>query len=187
MRQPQFITFEGGEGSGKSTRAKQLADSLRNQGFEVVLTREPGGSPVAEKLRAFVVNETADPIDPLTEALIIMAARADHWNKIIRPSLAAGKIVICDRFHDSSLVYQGACQGVSVALLNKIYNAITGGRWPDLTYIIDVDPRIGLRRALARSGDETRFEHKSMAYHNAVRAAYLKLAQTHPRYKIIKT
>ncbi len=181
-----FITFEGGEGTGKSTQAKLLHDFFVEDGFDVVLTREPGGTPLAEEIRKVLLTGEPGKMDAMTEALMYLAARADHWARKIKPALDAGKIVICDRFHDSSLVYQGICKGVDIGLLNVIYNGITNGRVPDRTYLIDLAPEVGIARSLARGNSETRFEKMQLAFHEKVRNAFLELAHQYPdRYLIL--
>lgn len=181
-----FITFEGGEGTGKSTQAKLLHDFFVEDGFDVVLTREPGGTPLAEEIRKVLLTGEPGKMDAMTEALMYLAARADHWARKIKPALDAGKIVICDRFHDSSLVYQGICKGVDIGLLNAIYNGITHGQVPDRTYLIDLASEIGITRSLSRENSETRFEKMNLEFHEKVRNAFLELAHQYPdRYLIL--
>lgn len=179
-----FITFEGGEGSGKSLQASLLKDFL---GDRAVLTREPGGTPLAEEIRRTLLIGDPDKVSPLTEALLYMAARSDHWENSIIPHLKHSKIVICDRFHDSGIVYQGVCKNVSIELLNTILSHITNGRLPDRTYLIDIDPQIGVARSLGRKGNiETRFEKLDISFHEKVRQAFLDLAnQNSERFLVI--
>ena len=180
-----FITFEGGEGSGKSTQAKLLCDYLVGHKYEVVLTREPGGTILAEKLRNLVVKSRENDLQPITEALIFLAARSDNLFHTIEPALEQGKIVICDRFHDSSLVYQGICQCVDLNLLNTIYSSINCGVYPDITFILDIDPKIGLCRSFSRNNSDTYFEQKTLDYHQRVRSGYLELSNTSNRYCVL--
>jgi dTMP kinase len=174
----RFITFEGGEGAGKSTQARRLADRLREQGLEVVLTREPGGSPGAEALRALLVEGDADRWSPLSETLLMYAARADHLQRTIRPALARGAWVICDRFLDSTRAYQGA--GAPAGLITALEGSVIGEYWPDLTLMFDLPVETGLARAGARAGGEARFESKGLAFHQALRAAFLDIACGEP-------
>ena len=181
-----FITFEGGEGSGKSLQVKLLGKFLESIGKKFELTREPGGTPLAEKLRYIVLTGDADKLDPVTESLLYLGARSDHWVRKIKPELDAGKTVISDRFHDSSIIYQGFCKGVSIELLNSIFLAITNGRIPDRTYLIDIDPKIGVKRSMARKeNNETRFEKMDISFHEKVRENFLKLANSDKRFMII--
>ena len=176
----KFITFEGGEGTGKSTQTVLLADYLSDQGHKIVLTREPGGSDGAELVRALVVSGEAGRWSPLSETLLLYAARADHWQKVIAPALARGDWVICDRFADSTLAYQGYGHGVDRTFICRIYTAIMGERQPDYTFIFDMDPETGVHRALKRRTSETRFENLEMSFHHKVRDGFLKIARQHP-------
>ena len=173
---PRFITFEGIDGSGKSTQARLLADALRTGGTDVVLTREPGGSPGAEEIRNLLLTGDTDRWSAMTEILLFTAARRDHLEKTVLPALDAGKIVISDRFADSTRVYQGATRGdlrPTVAALHKL----TIGREPDLTFIIDMNPAIALRRGLARSSGEDRFEDMGLSFQETLRHGFLTLAR----------
>ena len=181
-----FITFEGGEGTGKSVQAGLLKDFFLSAGVDVVLTREPGGTPFAEEIRKTLLTGEPDKITPLTEALMYLVARADHWERKIKPALNAGKVVISDRFHDSSVVYQGICKGVDINMLNMVYSYITNNQEPDRTYLIDLEPEIGLARSLARDNSETRFEKMDISFHRKVREAFLELAHKYPnRYLVL--
>ncbi|MFG1179559.1 dTMP kinase [Xanthobacter sp. DSM 14520] len=181
MTQGRFITLEGGEGTGKSTQARRLAAHLRTLGHTVVETREPGGSPGAEAVRHVLLSGAAEPLGPVAEALLFAAARTDHVQTLIRPALAAGTIVICDRFIDSTRVYQGAVGQVAPPLLDALEEMATGGTRPDLTLILDVPPETGLARAAARgNGDLDRFEKEGAAYHAAVREAFVARAAQAP-------
>ncbi|MDR2074852.1 MAG: dTMP kinase [Holosporales bacterium] len=181
-----FITFEGGEGSGKSTQSQLLAQTLQEEGCDVILTREPGGTSGAESIRKLVLTGNEDRWAPVTEALLYLAARADHWYRIIKPSLDAGKIVISDRFQDSSVVYQGLCKGVSVDFLNRIYQYITSGIFPDRTYLLSVSPEIGVKRSISRkNNEETRFENMYIDFHKSVFQNFLKIAEENSRFLVV--
>lgn len=174
--QGRFISFEGIDGSGKSTQARLLAERLRNAGREVVLTREPGGSPGAEEIRALVLQGDPDRWSAETEILLFTAARRDHLERTIRPALAAGKVVICDRFADSTRMYQGLSRGDLRDTVDRLH-ALMIGLEPDLTILIDMDPAEGLRRALSRKGIEERFEGFGEDLQSAMRAGFLALAE----------
>jgi dTMP kinase len=174
-----FITFEGGEGSGKSTQARRLADRLELMGKEVVLTREPGGSPGAEAMRHLLLGGVIKPLGPEAEAIVFAAARDDHVSTLIRPALARGAWVICDRFIDSTRVYQGALGNVDHRLIRGLERLVVGDTMPDLTIILDVAPEIGLSRA-ERRGSADRFEAEDMEYHRLLRAAYREIAEREP-------
>jgi dTMP kinase len=176
-----FITFEGGEGSGKSTQAKILATRLRDNGHEVVLTREPGGSPGAEAIRALLVTGEAERWTPLTETLLFLAARADHVAKVIAPALEKGAVVICDRFVDSTFVYQGIARGLGTTVLRGLLASVPNMPTPDLTFILDIDPREGLKRSAARANGENRFEKFDTRFHDALRAAFRDIASAEPQ------
>lgn len=175
-----FITFEGGEGAGKSTQIRRLAERLRAGGQDVVLTREPGGSPGAESIRELLLNGETDRWSPLTEALLMNAARRDHIERVIAPALARGAVVLCDRFADSTRAYQGAGGAVDTAVIAQLEAAVVGDMRPDLTLIFDLPVEEGLRRALSRNGGEERFEAKGAAFHQRLRAAYLEIAAAEP-------
>jgi dTMP kinase len=172
-----FITFEGIDGSGKSTQARLLAEHLRSAGAEVALTREPGGSEGAEEIRQLLL--TGDPArwSAETELLLFTAARRDHLEKTIRPALAAGKTVISDRFADSTRVYQGATRGDLRGTVDQLH-ALMIGREPDLTFIIDMDPKIALQRGLARGSGEDRFEDFGLGFQKTLRHGFLALARS---------
>jgi dTMP kinase len=173
---PRFITFEGIDGSGKSTQARLLADALRADGTDVVLTREPGGSPGAEEIRNLLLTGDTDRWSAMTEILLFTAARRDHLEKTVLPALDAGKIVISDRFADSTRVYQGATRGDLRPTVDALHK-LTIGREPDLTFIIDMDPAIALRRGLARSSGEDRFEDMGLSFQETLRHGFLTLAR----------
>lgn len=181
----RFITFEGIDGSGKSTQARRLAETLDAQGNDVVLTREPGGSPGAEEIRRLVLEGDPDRWSAETEILLFTAARRDHLERTIEPALAAGKIVICDRFADSTRMYQGLSRGDQRDLVDKLHTLMIG-REPDLTILIDMDPETGLSRALGRQGHEERFESFGADLQYRMRAGFLDLAHASPdRFRVI--
>lgn len=171
-----FITLEGIDGSGKSTQAKMLAGRLSGRGLDVVRTREPGGSPGAEEIRALVLQGDPDRWSAETEILLFTAARRDHLEKTIQPSLDAGKIVICDRFADSTRVYQGISRGALRSIVDQLHTLMIG-READLTFIIDMDPATGLARALSRQTNEERFEGFGEDMQAKMRTGFLELAQ----------
>ena len=180
-----FVSFEGIDGSGKSTQARLLADTLRAEGRDVVLTREPGGSPGAEEIRALVLQGDPDRWSAETEILLFTAARRDHMERTILPALAAGKIVICDRFADSTRMYQGISRGDLRTLVDDLH-ALMIGREPDLTILIDMDPEAGLARAKGRDGIEERFEDFGLGLQVKMRAGFLDLAAAAPdRFRVI--
>ena len=180
MTRGRFITFEGGEGSGKSTQAGRLAERLRAQGIEVLLTREPGGSAGAEAIRQLVVNGEGERWSPLTEVLLMFAARNDHLERTIRPALAAGHWVICDRFADSSRAYQGGGGGVPQPFIEQLDRAVVDDDQPDLTLIFDLPVEEGLERAFGRGLFETRFESKGLGFHERLRQTFRDIAAHHP-------
>ncbi|QIG51333.1 dTMP kinase [Nordella sp. HKS 07] len=176
-----FITFEGGEGTGKSSHARNLAESLRKSGRSVVLTREPGGSPGAEEVRALLVTGEVGRWSADAEALLNYAARDSHLRETIRPALTRGDLVLCDRFMDSSRAYQGHAGGGDMALIDMLERSIVGRTRPQLTIILDVDPEIGLRRARGRgASDEDRFEKKGLDFHRKLREAFIQIAAKEP-------
>ncbi len=180
-----FISFEGIDGSGKSTQAKRLADALRHLGPEVLLTREPGGSPGAEEIRSLVLEGNPDRWSAETEILLFTAARRDHLEKTILPAVTAGKVVICDRFADSTRVYQGITRGDLRAKVDVLHREMIG-REPDLTLLIDMDPQTGLARAKGRQTAEERFEDFGLDMQVRMRAGFLDLAQEFSnRFRVI--
>ncbi|OYU71642.1 MAG: dTMP kinase [Alphaproteobacteria bacterium PA2] len=180
MQRGKFITLEGGEGVGKSTQIRRLIARLTEQGREVVATREPGGSPGAESIRDLVLRGSADRWSPVTETLLMYASRRDHIERVIAPALAAGKWVVCDRYADSTRAYQGAAGGVDPALIAAMETHVLEDVRPDLTLVLDLDPKIGLARAMDRAGAEMRFESKGEAFHLRLRQAFLDIAAKEP-------
>jgi dTMP kinase len=185
----KFITFEGGEGAGKSTQAKRLRERLVREGFDVLLTREPGGSPRAEAIREVLLSGAAKQYGPMGEALLFYAARDSHLELTIRPALARGRIVISDRFFDSTRAYQGAAGGVSIAALDTLERIVAGTTRPDLTLILDLPAEEGLRRALARNADDggraDRFEVMKLRFHEELRREFLEIAKAEPRRCVV--
>jgi dTMP kinase len=184
----RFIAFEGGEGAGKSTQIARLADALTRQGETVVVTREPGGTPGAEEIRALFVQGGTGRWTVETDVLLVCAARADHVARLIRPALEAGKTVLCDRFVHSTLAYQGHGKGVPMDRLLALHDFATGNLWPDLVLWLDLPVELGLsrstKRAAAQQADlpqEQRFEALGLAYHEKVRAGFASLAAADPR------
>ncbi|KIC42119.1 thymidylate kinase [Ruegeria sp. ANG-R] len=171
-----FLTFEGIDGSGKSTQARLLAEHLRREGRDVVLTREPGGSDGAEEIRSLVLQGDPDRWSAETEILLFTAARRDHLERTIEPALAEGKVVICDRFADSTRMYQGLSRGDLRGLVDQLHKLMIG-REPDLTLLIDMDPETGLSRAKGRQGAEERFEDFGLDLQQQMRAGFLGLAE----------
>lgn len=180
-----FLTLEGGEGAGKSTAARFLAERYRAQEREVVLTREPGGSPLAEAIRGLVLSSWDEGVSATTEVLLMFAARAAHLQATITPALARGAVVICDRFVDASWAYQGAGRGVSAEHLTQLETMVLGALRPTRTLLFDLSPELGLARARGR-GDTNRFEAETLDFQRRVRQAYLdRAAQAPHRYRLI--
>lgn len=177
-----FITFEGGEGAGKSTQVEALAAQLRDDGREVVVTREPGGSPGAEAVRHVLLSGAAEPFGPAMEAILFAAARSDHVEQVIRPAIARGAVVLCDRFVDSSRVYQGVTGNLKGDFMESLERVTVNGMMPDLTIVLDIDPEEGLRRAGARRGSDApdRFEKETLSIHRRRRKAFLAIAKAEP-------
>ncbi len=180
-----FITLEGPEGAGKSTNRDYLAQCLRDRGLNVVLTREPGGTPLAERIRDLLLTPADEPMSSDTELLLVFAARAQHLAQVIRPALARGAIVLCDRFTDATYAYQGGGRGQSVQRIEQLEYFVQGDMRPDLTLIFDLPVEVGLSRAAAR-GRLDRFEQEGLEFFEAVRSAYLDRARQAPqRYRVI--
>ncbi len=180
MTHGSFITFEGGEGTGKSTQVARLVARLRARDLEVVQTREPGGSQGAEEIRNLALNGDAGRWSPMTETLLMYAARSDHLERTIRPALEAGRWVVCDRFADSSRAYQGAGGGTPAEFIETLDAAIVGATQPDLTLVFDLPVEVGLERAFGRGLFETRFESKGLEFHERLRRGFLDIAAAHP-------
>jgi dTMP kinase len=178
-----FITFEGGEGTGKSTQAKLLVARLKSLGIDALLTREPGGSPGAEAVRHVLLSGAAKPLGPYAEAILFAAARDDHVRSTIKPALEQGTWIISDRFADSTRVYQGALNNIDPKLIRRLERITTGDTQPELTFILDLPAEIGLARAAKRRGSagSDRFEAEGLAFHKNLRQAYLELAEQEPK------
>ena len=176
----RFISFEGGEGAGKSTQARMLRGQLESRGRSVLLTREPGGSPGAEEIRKLLVEGEPERWTPLAETLLFLAARADHVARVIEPALRNGSWVISDRFADSTFVYQGIARGLGIEAVRRLQQAALGGFAPDLTIILDIDPSAGLMRAGRRGEGENRFERFDDGFHAKLRAGFLSIAADEP-------
>lgn len=183
MSRGLFISFEGGDGSGKTTQFKLFAEYLRDKGFDVVVTREPGGTRISEKIRSILLDPECTEMADKTEAFLFAASRAQHVDELIRPSVEAGKIVLCDRFVDSSIVYQGFGRGLgdSVKAINEY---AVGGLYPDVTFLLDISPEEGRKRN-GRTGKDDRLEKQSLEYHTMVFEGYRKLAAAEPERFIV--
>ncbi|APU29764.1 dTMP kinase [Ectopseudomonas alcaliphila JAB1] len=180
-----FITLEGPEGAGKSTNREYLAERLREQGIDVLLTREPGGTPLAERIRELLLDPSDEPMAADAELLLVFAARAQHLQQVIRPALAKGSVVLCDRFTDATYAYQGGGRGLSIKRIAQLEQFVQGELRPDLTLIFDLPVEIGLARAAAR-GRLDRFEQEGRGFFEAVRQAYLQRAEQAPqRYRVL--
>jgi dTMP kinase len=180
MTQARFITCEGGEGAGKTTQLRLLIRAMQQADINVIASREPGGSQGAEAIRSLVVTGAVDRWHPATEALLFMTARYDHLETLIRPALATGKWVVCDRFYDSTYVYQAEAKRVGGAWLDALYHHLYGAFTPDLTLLLDIPVEVGLARAHARVGNETRFEQMGTEFHETVRQGFLIRAANDP-------
>ena len=177
MERGQFITFEGGEGTGKTTQAERLSKTLNEMGYETLLTREPGGTFGAEAIRDLVLSGTQDRWSGMTELLLMYAARVDHVEKLIKPALERGVWVISDRFADSSMAYQGYARGLGKDRVKALHDAVMGGFEPDLTILFDMDPVLAMRRVETRGEDLSRFDAESMEFHNNLREAFLEISK----------
>jgi dTMP kinase len=185
MNRGRFITFEGGEGTGKSTQVRLLINHLKQAGADVVQTREPGGSPSAEEIRALLVTGAADRWSPMAETLLFYAARVEHWRQVIEPALARGAHVVCDRFADSTMAYQSYAGGLDRRWIDDLHRATMKGADPDLTLILDLPVDQGLSRAAARRDDETRFERKGREFHERLRQGFLDIAKHAPKRCVV--
>ena len=172
-----FITFEWGDGSGKSTQVNLLKDYLENLNFETIKTREPGGTPSAEILRDLLTTGEVEKWTPMSEALLMWASRYEHLIQVIEPALNSGKNVICDRFYDSTYAYQGVAHNLGIDKMEKLKKIIIGDIEPDITFVLDIDPKVGLKRSLDRSNQENRFESYNIDFHNKIRSAFLEIAK----------
>ena len=182
-----FVTFEGGEGSGKSTVLKQVNEILLSEGHSTLLTREPGGTPISEQIRNVILDKANTSMDPRTEALLYAASRRQHLVEKIWPALKEGKIVLCDRFFFFSLAYHGGARGLGMDEILEVNRYATEGQFPDITLFFDLDPSIGLQRIAANAGREVnRLDLERMTFHEKVRASFQKLASLYPeRYVTI--
>jgi len=187
-----LITFEGIEGSGKTTQIKHVARFLNEKGHDCVITREPGGTEIGKKIRSILLDPNTKGIDPLAEFFLYAADRAQHLKEIVNPCLSLKKTVLCDRFFDATVVYQGFARGLDLELIHRVHRFILKDLRPDITILLDLPPEIGLSRAWAqikngtRIGFETRFENEKLVFHETVRSGYLKLASLEPqRFKVV--
>lgn len=183
-----FITFEGIEGCGKTTQIRLLAERLRRNGLELLVTREPGGCPIADAIRSILLHPDSRALVPRAELLLYAAARAQHVDEVIRPALARGTLVLCDRFIDATVAYQGGGRGLDPALIASLNTLATDGLLPDLTLLLDMPAEEGLQRARQRNTatpEEDRFERESLAFHRRVRDEYLQLARQHSRFMVM--
>lgn len=176
----KFITLEGGEGAGKTTLIEGLKGALERDGFTVIKTREPGGTPNAEAIRELLLSGDVERWSPVSEALLFYAARVDHVERVIRPAIERGDWVLCDRFADSTRAYQGAAGGTDRSRLDTLHKVALGDFEPDLTLVVDIDPNVGLERTWARGEKETRFEAKGSVFHERLRQAFLNIAAAEP-------
>ena len=187
-----FITLEGIEGSGKTTQIGRLVEFLEDRGIECVTTRQPGGTLIGENIRSILLDPANSALAPMTELLLYMADRSQHIYELIRPCLQAGKTVICDRYFDATVVYQGFARGLNFELIQQLHQILFDDLKPDVTLLLDLAPQVGLQRAWQqlnngqRSGLESRFEAETVAFHEKVRAGYLELARLEPgRFRIV--
>ncbi|MEK6697615.1 MAG: dTMP kinase [Nitrospirota bacterium] len=186
-----FVTFEGIEGSGKSTQIGLLADYLTASGRPVTLTREPGGTPIGDQVRKILLDPASKGLDPVAELLLYAASRAQHLREVILPALEKGRVVLCDRFSDATLAYQGHGRGLDIDMIRALDRIVTGGRRPDLTILLDIGAAAGLARARGRNSSrelehEGRFENEETAFHHRVREGYLALAKEQPeRFRVV--
>jgi dTMP kinase len=187
-----FITLEGIEGSGKTTQIGRLVEFLEDRGSECVTTRQPGGTRIGENIRSILLDPANSALEPITELLLYMADRSQHIYELIRPCLKAGKTVVCDRYFDATVVYQGFARGLNIELIQQLHQILFDDLKPDITLLLDLAPQIGLQRAWQqlntgqRSEHESRFEAETVAFHEKVRAGYLELARLEPgRFRIV--
>ena len=180
-----FITFEGPDGSGKSTQLRMLASALREEGREIVTTREPGGTEIGDQIRAVIMNMKNKAMDPRTELLLFNASRAQLVEELIRPSLAAGKVILCDRYADSTMAYQGYGHGLDKGELRRLLNFATGGLKPDLTLLFDISAEAGLKRRLSNHDEWNRMDDYALQFHERVRGGFLELAAADPERWVV--
>ncbi len=180
-----FITFEGPDGSGKTTQLKMLAAALREEGRDIVTTREPGGTEIGDQIRAVIMNMKNKAMDPRTELLLFNASRAQLVEELIRPSLAAGKIILCDRYADSTMAYQGYGHGLDKDELRRLLNFATGGLKPDLTLLFDISAEAGLKRRLSNHDEWNRMDDYALQFHERVRGGFLELAAADPERWVV--
>jgi dTMP kinase len=187
-----FITLEGIEGSGKTTQIKNIVEFLENKGYDCVVTREPGGTKIGEKIRSILLDPENRAMEPVCELLLYCSDRVQHIKELINPALSEGKTIICDRFFDATLVYQGYARGLDMDLITGLHKMTVDGLKPDITILLDLLPEIGLSRAWkqidngSRSTGETRFEKETLSFHEKIRAGYLELARLEPkRFRVI--
>jgi len=187
-----FISFEGIEGSGKTTQIQRVCDHLRQKGHDVIVTREPGGSNIGRQIRSILLDSKNKGLNPLSELLLYMADRAQHLDEIVKPGLSSGKVVLCDRYYDATVAYQGYARGLDIDLITQLHGLAFADYKPELTFLLDLPPETGLGRAWRqiengqRTGTETRFEEEALSFHGRVRDGYLALARReHRRFKII--
>lgn len=185
MAKGKFITFEGGEGAGKSTQARLLAERLQAQGIHVVLTREPGGSAFAEQVRTLILDRGTADHSALAEVLLFSAARADHLERTIRPALEAGHWVICDRFSDSTRVYQGVAGGLPKGVIEALERLVVADDFPDVTIVLDLPAADGLARARSRHDEATSYEDRPLSYHELLRDGFLMIATAEPERCVV--
>ncbi len=179
----RFVVIDGGEGCGKSTQIQLLAEHLRALGHVVTVTREPGGTPVGERIRALLLDPAHPEMDPVTEVLLFCASRAQHCRELILPALERGEIVLCDRFSESTAAYQGFAGGLGFDIVRQVNDVATGGLEPDLLVILDLDPIVGLRRkAGEHAHDADRIEQRSLDFHQRVREGFLEYARMYPGF-----
>ena len=187
-----FLTLEGIEGSGKTTQINNICRFLENKGHNCVITREPGGTKIGRKIRSILLDPENKGMEPMAELLLYFSDRVEHVKKLITPALAECKTVICDRYFDATLVYQGYARGLDIKLITRLHELVLEGLKPDITLLLDLSPETGLSRAWeqigngSRSGDETRFEKEALSFHEKIRAGYLELARLEPqRFRVI--
>jgi dTMP kinase len=186
-----FITFEGIEGSGKTTQIRRVAEFLKQKGKDCIVTREPGGTETGRKIRAILLDPESRGIDPSAELLLYMADRAEHISKVVRPALSEGKTVLCDRYFDATVAYQGYARGLDMDFLKMMHKIVFNDLKPGITFLLDLSPEAGLSRAWrqikegVRAGIETRFEKEELAFHEKVRNGYLELASREPERFVI--